>query len=162
MSTARLGSLAGLLASTALISSCASDQAPHAMAAGSAVNAAATTSAKVDNFMLVDANLEAHELYRLGGASAVVLISQANGDAAIQKAAPALNALASTYGAQGVEVLMLNSSLKDSREAIQAEADKVGLKVPVLMDSYQLVGESLGVTRSAEAYLINPRSKSVV
>src|ERR1700754_3934651 len=84
MSTARFGVLA-LLASTALLSSCATDTtAPSAMAQGSAVNASATTPASVDNFMLVDANLEAHELYRMAAAPAVVLVTQANGDAAIR------------------------------------------------------------------------------
>src|SRR5262245_24275800 len=122
----RLSALAALLASTALISSCATDQsAPSAMAASSAVNAAATAKT-VDNFMLVDANLEAHELYRLGDAPAIVLITQANGDKTIQALAPTLKTLAATYGAKGVEFRLLNSSLKDSREAIQAEAQKVG------------------------------------
>jgi len=162
MSTVRFGVLA-LLASTALLSSCATDQtAPSAMAAGSAINASATTPATVDNFMLVDANLEAHELYRLADAPAIVLVTQANGDKTIQGLAPTLDGLAKTYGAKGVEFRMLNSSLKDSREAIQAEAQKVGYTLPILMDANQLVGESLGVTRTAQAYVINPKTWTVV
>ena len=163
MTTTRYGVLA-LFASTALLTSCATDRenAPSAMAQGSAINAAATAPANVDNFMLVDAALEAHELYRLSDASAVVIVSQANGDAAIRASAPALKTLAATYGAKGVEFLLLNSSLKDSREAILAEADKAGFAVPVLMDSNQLVGEGLGVTRSAEAFVVNPKTWQVV
>ncbi len=158
----RLTAMAALLASTALISSCASDAgAPHAMAASAAANASATTPARVDNFMLVDANLEAHELYRMPDASAVVLITQSNGDKVIQAAAPTLKVLASTYGAKGVEFLLLNSNLKDSREAIQAEAQKAGFDMPILMDVNQLVGESLGVNRSAEAIVINPKTWTV-
>ncbi|WP_068877074.1 MULTISPECIES: redoxin domain-containing protein [unclassified Phenylobacterium] len=162
MSTARYGVLA-LLASTALLSSCATDTtAPSAMAQGSAVNASATTPANVDNFMLVDAGLEAHELYRLSDAPAVVIVTQANGDPAIRAAAPALKTLAASYGAKGVEFLLLNSNLKDRREAILAEADKVGFGVPILLDVNQLVGESLGVARSAEAFVINPKTWQVV
>ena len=158
----RMTALAALLASTALISSCASDTgAPYAAATGAATNVAATTSARVDNFMLVDANLEAHELYRLSDAPAVVLITQANGDKVIQAAAPALKTLAASYGARGVEILLLNSSLKDGREAIQAEALKAGFAMPILMDSNQLVGEALGVNRSAEAIVINPKTWTV-
>ena len=56
---------------------------------------------------------------------------------------------------------MLNSSLKDSREAIQAEAKKAGYDAPVLMDGNQLVGESLGVTRSAEVVVVNPKTWTV-
>ncbi len=155
-------SVLGLLATTALITGCSTDGAPHAMSAGSAVNAAANAPATVDNFMLVDANLDAHELYRMSDASAVVLVTQTNGDAVMRRQAQALNGLATTYGARGVQVLLLNSSLKDSREAIQAEVQKAGYAVPVLMDSYQLVGESLGVTRSAEAIVINPKTWAIV
>ena len=160
MTIARLGAL-GLLASTALMVGCSTDSAPQAMSAGSAANASANAPMSVDNFMLVDTALDAHELYRMTSAPAVVLITQANGDAAIQKLAPAVNAMAATYGAKGVEVLMMNSSLKDSREAILAEAGKVGFKTPILMDVNQLVGGSLGVSRSAEAYVINPKTWTV-
>lgn len=161
MTIARIG-LIGLLSSTALLTSCATDSsAPSAMAQGSAINAAATTPASVDNFMLVDANLEAHELYRLGDAAAVVIVTQANGDRIIQGLAPQLKTLAATYGAKGVEFMMLNSSLKDSREAILAESAKAGYAIPVLMDVNQLIGEGLGVTRSAEAFVINPKTWTV-
>ena len=40
---------------------------------------------RVANFLLADQNLEAHELYRLADAPVVVLVTQANGDAVIQK-----------------------------------------------------------------------------
>ncbi|MFZ5721260.1 MAG: hypothetical protein ACOY5Y_17505 [Pseudomonadota bacterium] len=157
MTTARLGVL-GLLASTALISGCATEAgAPQAMTGGAA-NVTATAPASVDNFMLVDANLEAHELYRLSDASAVVIITQANGDAVIRGLAPTLKAMAATYRPKGVEVLLLNSSLKDRREAILAEAEAAGHGLPVLMDVNQLVGESLGVRRSAEAYVVDPKT----
>jgi len=161
MSAVRFGVI-GLLASTALIAGCSTDSAPQAMSSANAVNVVATSQASVDNFMLVDANLEAHELFRMTLAPAVVLITQANGDAAIQKLAPSVNAMAAAYGAKGVEVLMLNSNLKDSREAILTEAQKVGFKAPILMDVNQLVGGSLGVTRSAEAYVIDPKTWTVV
>ena len=100
MTTVRL-SVLGLLASTALIAGCSTDGAPQAMSAGSAVNASATAPMSVDNFMLVDANMDAHELYRMTAAPAVVLITQANGDAAIQKLAPPVKAMAANYGTRG-------------------------------------------------------------
>src|SRR5579859_992124 len=82
MTGARLGLLA-LLASTAGIYGCTSDTtATQALTHGSqAAATAAMSPARVDNFMLVDANLEAHELYRLADAKAVVIVTQSNGDA---------------------------------------------------------------------------------
>ncbi|HEY0650683.1 hypothetical protein [Phenylobacterium sp.] len=155
----RLGMI-GLLATTAFVAGCASDSQQAALT-GSAINASATTPASVDNFMLVDANLEAHELYRMTDASAVVIVTQANGDAVLRGLAPQLKTLASTYGAKGVEFLLLNSSLKDSREAILAEAASAGYAMPVLLDGNQIIGEGLGVTRSAEAFVINPKTWTV-
>ncbi|WP_394761441.1 hypothetical protein [Phenylobacterium sp.] len=134
---------------------------PAASVAPAAKDAAATASARVDNFLLVDANFEAHELYRLGEFKAVVLVTQANGDAVMRSQAPALKALKAAYAAKGVEFMMLNSNLKDSREAILAEMTKAGYDTPVLMDSYQLVGEGLGVTRSAEVIVIDPKTWGV-
>src|SRR5204862_3790492 len=141
----------------ALVAGCAAETlAPNALTSSSPV--AATTPARVDNFLLVDQNLVAHELYRLGDAPAVVIVTQRNGDAVIRGQAAQVNRLSGDYGARGVEVMMLNSSLRDTMEAIRAEAGKAGYKVPVLMDDRQIIGESLGVTRSAEAIVIEPRT----
>ncbi len=121
--------------------------------------AAASTEGlgRVDNFLLADANLRGWELHRMSDVKAVVLVTQANGDAVLRSQASALKALR----VDGVRVLLLNSNLKDSREAIQAEAAKAGYDAPVLMDRYQLVGEALNVTRSGEAIVIDTRNWTV-
>ena len=158
MNTTRIAMLMG---GAALLASCAANTStPSALASAAPVSA--TAPMRVSNFLLVDQNLEAHELYRLSDAPAVVLVTQQNGDAVIQKLAPQLNRIAADYGAKGVEFMMMNSSLKDSMEAIQAEATKAGYKIPVLMDSNQIIGETLGVSHSAEAIVINPKTWQVV
>ena len=149
-----------LLASTALLGSCAAAGQQAASAPDHASLAAATAPVQADNFMLVDQDLEAHELYRLADARAVVLVTHSVGDAVVRGLTPSLNALATKH--PGVEVRLLNSNLKDGQATIQAEAAKAGLTVPVLMDVNQLVGESLGVTRSAELIIIDPKSWQVV
>jgi hypothetical protein len=151
--------LAALLGGAALVCSCAADapRAPSALASSAPV---AAVTHHVDNFMLVDQDLVAHELYRLGDAPAVVIVAQANGDAVVRSEAAQINRLAAR--GQGVEVLLLNPTATDTMEGIRAEAARAGFKVPVMMDSNQLVGEALGVTRSAEAVVINPKSWQVV
>ena len=152
--------IAAVLSSVAAISGCAANGgAPNA--SGSAAPTAASAGVRVDNFLLVDQNLVAHELYHMSDASAVVLVTQQDGDAVVRGQAAQVNALAVGYGAKGVQVLMLNSSLKDTMEGIRAEAAKAGYKVPVLMDDRQLIGESLGVTRSAEVIVIDPKTWQV-
>src|SRR5258706_7529308 len=77
MNGAKLGVLA-LLASSAAIYGFRSDTAAPSPGAPNppAHGVAAATSRRVDNFMLVDAYMEGHELYRLGDASPTVLVTQ--------------------------------------------------------------------------------------
>jgi peroxiredoxin len=117
---------------------------------------------EVDNFRLTDQNLRSHELYRLADARAVVLITQQNGCPICRNTSPAVKALQAAYGAKGVEIMMLNSTPLDTREEIAAEAKAYGYEVPVLLDHNQLVGEQLGVTRTAEAIIIDPRTWTIV
>jgi hypothetical protein len=165
MSSARIVVL-GTVASAALLFGCSTNGAQSALdnATGASATEVATaaTPATVDNFMLVDQNLQAHELYRLADAKAIVIVSTANGCPIARAMTPALKALRDKYAAQGVEFMLLDSALQDSREAIQAEAKEYGQDIPILMDSNQLVGEALGVTRTAEVFVINPKTWQVM
>ena len=134
---------------------------------GQTVRAAAIVTdvqvpAKVDNFRLVDQNSKAQELYYFKNARAVVIITQANGATHVKDAAPAIRALKDKYAAQDVAFLMLNSLPGDQPGAIAAEMKKIGLDLPVMTDPTQLVGESLGVSRVAQAFVIQPKTWSVV
>ncbi len=57
---------------------------------------------------------------------------------------------------------MLNSTPSDKREAIVAEAQAYGYNLPILMDTNQLVGEQLGVTRTAEVIIIDPKTWKIM
>ncbi|MFN9928633.1 MAG: redoxin domain-containing protein [Phenylobacterium sp.] len=122
---------------------------------------AAATPAQVDNFRLVTAAGRSQDLYRYQDAKAVVLVMHAVGSPEIRKIAPALSALQATYGAKGVPVMLLNSTAKDTRAAVQAEAKALGLTMPILMDDNQLAGDQMGASRVSEVFVIDPRSWSV-
>ena len=167
MTKAHLSALA-TAAVTALLAGCAADgSAPNALSAASpvaAVEAGAMTPmpTKIDNFMLADANYMGHELYReAGDAKVVVLITQMNNCPIVRNLAPALKALEAKYGPQGVKFLMLNSSVQDSPEEIKQEAAEYGIDIPILKDTNQLVGEQLGLQRTAEFYVIDPKTWKV-
>jgi mono/diheme cytochrome c family protein len=117
---------------------------------------------RIDNFRLTDADLQSHELHRLGDAPAIVLVTQTNGCPVSRNIAPALKALQARYAAKGVEFMMLNSNPTDTREEVQAEAKAFGYDMPILMDVNQLVGEQLGVTRTAEVFVIDPKTWKIV
>jgi hypothetical protein len=165
MMSARLG-VFGAAVSALLVYGCTTEPAANALTSAHAASAsepmASAMPATVDNFMLVDAqHLEAHELYRLADAKAIVLVSMGVGCPISRAMTPALKALRDQYAKQGVEMFLVDSNLQDSREAIAAEAKEFGIDIPILMDSNQLVGEALGVTRTAEVFVINPKTWKV-
>jgi hypothetical protein len=170
MMSARIGVL-GAAVSALLVYGCSTGQtgnmAANALTSATAASATETTLASmtpatVDNFMLVDAqHMEAHDLYRMADDKAVVLVSTGVGCPIARSMVPALKALRDKYAAQGVEMFLVDSNLQDSRDAIAAEAKEYGIDIPILMDSNQLVGESLGVTRTAEVFVITPKTWKV-
>lgn len=156
----------GTAAAAALLFGCSSDgSAPNALSAGAPTAAVETATAAapatIDNFMLADTDYMGHELYRMSDAKAIVIITQGNGCPIVRNLSPALKAMKAKYEAQGVQFLMLNSSIQDSRDAIAKEKAEYGFDIPILMDSNQLVGEQLGVTRTAEFFVIDPKTWKV-
>ncbi|HEX4710973.1 redoxin domain-containing protein [Phenylobacterium sp.] len=126
--------------------------------AGIAADTPNATPQHVDDFQLTDHTRLAQHLYYFGYTPAIVMMTRSNGtrtaDAELQK-------LADAYKAKGVIVWALDSNLADSRDAVAAEAAKAGLTVPILMDEQQLVGESLGVQREGEVFVIDPKTWTV-
>ncbi|HEU5283411.1 MAG TPA: redoxin family protein [Burkholderiales bacterium] len=118
--------------------------------------------ARVDNFRLLDHNGASHELYYLSDAKAVVIMVHGNGCPIVRNALPALREIRDRYRAQGVEFLLLDSNLQDDRDAVAREAAQFGIDFPILLDETQLIGESLGVTRTAEVFVIDPRRWKLV
>jgi peroxiredoxin len=113
---------------------------------------------KVDNFRLVDQRGEPHALYDLASKKAVVIMVQGNGCPIVRQALPALAEIRARYGEQGVEFLLLNSNLQDKRELVAKEAAEFKIDFPILVDETQRVGEALGVVRTSEVFVIEPKN----
>jgi peroxiredoxin len=111
----------------------------------------------VDNFRLLDQNGKSHELYYSSDMKAVVLMVQGNGCPIVRQALPALREVRERYSAQGVEFLLINSNLQDKRDTVAAEAREFGIDFPILLDQAQLIGESLGIVRTSEVFVIDPK-----
>lgn len=122
---------------------------------------AAAAPQHVDNFTLLDHNGKSHKLYYLSDRKAVVVMVQGNGCPITRSAWSALKEVRAQYAARGIEFLMLNSNLQDDRASVQAEAREFGYDIPILLDPAQLVGEALGVTRTAEVFVIDSKSWNV-
>ncbi|MDJ0787548.1 MAG: redoxin domain-containing protein [Myxococcota bacterium] len=112
----------------------------------------------VENFALLDHRGAFHELRGYADRSAIVLFVHGNGCPIARHALPVLHELARELKERGVAFLLLNANLQDDRDSIAAEAREWQVELPILVDESQLVAEALGVTRTAEAIVIDPRT----
>ncbi len=117
---------------------------------------------RVDNFRLLDHTGASHELYYLSDAKAIVLLVQGNGCGIVRQALPALKEVRERYHGRGVQFLLLNSNLQDDRDSIAREAAEFGIDFPILVDETQIVGESMGLIRTAEVLVVDPANWRLV
>ncbi|MGH8583615.1 MAG: redoxin domain-containing protein, partial [Gammaproteobacteria bacterium] len=120
-----------------------------------------TSEPPVQDFALLDHRGRHHQLYRYRSAGAVVLYTHGVGCPAVRNSLAALKALRDRYSGDGVRFLLINANPQDDRAALAADAERLGIDLPILKDEAQLVAESLGVTRTGEAILIDTRDWQV-
>ena len=112
----------------------------------------------IDNFRLLDQTGTSHELHYFSDAKAIVLMVHGIGCPIVRQSLPELAAVRKQFAAQGVIFLLINSNPQDDRATLTQEAAEFGIDLPILRDETQLVGEALGVTRTAEIFVIDPRT----
>jgi peroxiredoxin len=66
------------------------------------------------------------------------------------------------FSSKPISFYMLNTSIHDSVEAIIREESEFGFAVPILKDGTQGVAKALGVTRTAEVFVLIPSTGEVV
>ena len=117
---------------------------------------------RVDNFRLLDQSGASHELYYFSDAKAVVLMTYGNGCGIVQKSLPRFREIRDEYRTKGVEFLLIDSNLQDSRDAVASESADFGNDLPILIDETQLIGEALGVDRTADVFVVDPKNWTLV
>src|SRR5262245_4838056 len=136
----------------------AADAAPPAAQASTEIK----TPEKIANFTLTDQAGVSHELYKMADAKAIVMTMQGVGCPIVQKMTPDLKSVQTAYESKGVRFLMLNANNQDTREMIAAEAANFEVKMPILKDEGQKVAEPLGVVRTAETFVIEPKTWKIL
>ena len=116
----------------------------------------------IDNFRLLDQAGASHELYYLSDARAVVLMTYGNGCGIVQKNLPRLRQIRDEYKAKGVEFLLIDSNLQDDRDAIARDSTEFGNDLPILVDETQLIGEALGIERTGDVFVVDPKNWQLV
>jgi peroxiredoxin len=136
------------------------NHAPPAAAAPAAAPAEAQVT--LANFTLPDANGKTHELYALKDKPAIVIVMQGVGCPIVQQMTPDLKAVEAAYKPKGVQFFMLNANIQDKSDAIAAEAKNFENDIPILKDESQQVAMKMGAVRTAETFIIDPKTWKVV
>ncbi len=117
---------------------------------------------RMKDFNLSDQVGKKHRLYDLKDKAAVVLFWQGVGCPIVQQTTPALKDLRDKYAKKNIAILMVNSNTQDTPAMIKEETDKFDLDLPVLKDADQSLGKALGVVRTAEVVVIDPRKNWLI
>jgi hypothetical protein len=127
-----------------------------------ALLAADAAPAKAEDFALLDHRGDFQQLTRHHDAALVVLFSFGTGCPIVRQNISEVQAIAGEYLLKNVRVACIDSSPADDLKAVQEEVAALQTTLPVLMDDTQLVAEGLGITRTAEAIVIDPKDMKIV
>lgn len=116
--------------------------------------AAPIAGSKIDNFMLADQTGMGHELYYYAERPAIVIVTTSSGDEVSRRAATALAKVRDELKNKNVLFLMLDAR-GSKREAFAGRPGSAD--IPVLDDELQLVSRALGVTTTAEVFLVETK-----
>jgi hypothetical protein len=125
------------------------------------VPALSSAADRVGDFTLLDQQGYAHQMSWYDDHAAIAFLVQANGSAATANAIDGFEALQARYAEQGIAFFMINPTGNQDRASVAAEIARLGSSVKVLMDDTQLISEALGVDKTGEVLLFNPKSFTV-
>ncbi len=113
------------------------------------------------DFELEDHKGVMHNLSEYEDRDYIVMYIHGSGCPIARLSVPTFLSIQGDYAEKNVEFLMLNSFIQDDIPRIQKEAEEFSIKFPILKDTDQSVAKSLGVERTAEVFIIDPRTREV-
>jgi len=115
----------------------------------------------IKDFNLVDQKGVSHSLAEYADKDFIVMYIHGSGCPIARLSVPEYQQITQTYADKNIEFLMLNSFIQDDMARIQKEAEEFKIEFPILKDEDQTVAYSLGVERTAEVFVIDPRTREV-
>lgn len=116
----------------------------------------------VPDFELADQNGNLHSLASYRNRDFIVFYVQGVGCPIARIATPSYREARAEFSDQNVEFLMFNSNIQDNPARIAKEAEEFKIDFPILKDTDQELAKALGVERTAEVFIINPKTKDVL
>jgi peroxiredoxin len=117
--------------------------------------------ATIGDFTLPDVDGEDHSLNSLKGKSGTVLIFVAVQCPISNAYNERMEKLAQDYKARGVSVVGINANSTEPAAAVKAHATEKHLTFPILKDNGNKIADSLGATRTPEAYFLDANNKLI-
>ena len=133
-----------------------------ALVAFSATSLADEWLKSLPDFELQDQNGVAHTLDQYRDNEFIVMYVQGVGCPIARIALPQYREVRDLYAGQNVEFLMFNANIQDDIKRISRESNEFGIEFPILKDEGQVLAKALGVERTAEVFVINPKTQEVL
>jgi peroxiredoxin len=113
----------------------------------------------IGDFTLPDASGAAHTLASLKGGNGAVLIFIATQCPVSNAYNERMEKLAQDYKARGITIIGINANSTEPAAAVKDHAAKNNLTFPILKDNGNKIADTLGATRTPEAYFLDANNK---
>ncbi|KKO10977.1 hypothetical protein LCGC14_0024620 [marine sediment metagenome] len=115
----------------------------------------------VKDFELEDQHGIRHSLEDYAERDFVVIYIHGTGCPIARLSVPTYLEIEQDYSDRNIEFLMLNSFVQDDIPRIAQEAEEFNIGFPILKDADQSVARSMGVERTAEVFIVDPRTNKI-
>lgn len=116
----------------------------------------------IPEFELTDQHGETHTLGTYEQYDYVVFYVQGVGCPIARIALPNYRAVRDEFADKNIGFTMFNSNIQDNLPRIAKEANEFGIDFPIMKDEGQRLAKALGVERTAEVFVVNPRTQEVL
>lgn len=116
----------------------------------------------IPDFELTDQNGKVHTLDDYKEYDFAVFYVQGVGCPIARIAVPNFREVRDEFAGRNISFTMFNSNIQDNLARISREANEFGIDFPIMKDEGQKLAKALGVERTAEVFVINPRTQEVL
>ncbi len=116
----------------------------------------------IPDFELTDQNGKVHTLDDYKDYDYAVFYVQGVGCPIARIAVPNFREVRDEFSGKNVSFTMFNSNIQDNLARIYREANEFGIDFPIMKDEGQKLAKALGVERTAEVFVVNPRTQEVL
>ena len=116
----------------------------------------------IKEFSLTDQRGVTHTMDEYVDKDYVVMYIHGSGCPIARLSVPTFLSIRDYYQPKNIQFLMLNSFIQDDIPRIAKEAEDFKIDFPILKDADQSVARSLGVERTAEVFIIDPKTRKVL